>query len=334
MVNVAIIGYGYWGPNLVRNFSSTRDCRVHTVVDFRSERLELAQRNHSSIRISNNTDDIFNNTEIDAVVIATPVFTHFDLAKRALENKKHVLLEKPMTSSVAEAEQLIELAEKNGKVLMVDHTFLYTDAIQKMQKMIHSGEIGKIKYFDSTRINLGLFQPDVNVLWDLAPHDISILNYLVKDKPYSVQATGISHTNNGIENIAYLTINYNSDFIAHFNCSWTSPVKIRLMLIGGDKKMIVFNDLEPTEKIKVYDTGYHHQTDEEKKKVLVDYRAGDIYIPKVEPKEALVSMTHDFISAIINNTTPISDYNSGLEVIKILEAAQYSIKSKGKEIIF
>ncbi len=333
MINIAIIGYGYWGPNLVRNFSSTAGCFVHTVVDFRAERLEVAKRNHNSIQITSNTDDVFNNPDIDAIVIATPVFTHYKLAKRALEQGKHVLLEKPMTSKVCEAEELIELAAKFNKVLMVDHTFLYTGAVQKMKTMIESGEIGKIKYFDSTRINLGLFQPDVNVLWDLAPHDISILTYLVPEKPYSVQATGISHTNNGIENIAYLTVNYNSDFIAHFNCSWTSPVKIRMMLIGGDKKMVVYNDLEPTEKIKVYDTGFSHKTDEEKNRILVDYRAGDIHIPKVDAKEALSGMAADFISAITQHTTPISNYQSGLEVIRILEAAQESIKNKGKEII-
>ncbi|MDB5227221.1 MAG: oxidoreductase [Bacteroidota bacterium] len=333
MVNIAIIGYGYWGPNLVRNFSSTVDCRVHTVVDFRQERLQVAKRNHAGINVSVNPDDVFNNKEVDAIVIATPVFTHFDLAKRALEQDKHVLLEKPMTSSVAEAEELIALSEKHKKVLMVDHTFLYTGAVQRIKRMIEGGEIGKIKYFDSTRINLGLFQPDVNVLWDLAAHDIAILNYLVAEKPAGVQATGISHTHNGIENIAYLTINYNSDFIAHFSCSWTSPVKIRLMLIGGDEKMIVFNDLEPTEKIKIYDSGYHHQTDEEKNKILVDYRAGDIFIPKVESKEALAGMATDFVSAILHNTTPVSNCDSGLEVIKILEAAQQSIKNKGREVV-
>ncbi len=333
MINIAIIGYGYWGPNLVRNFANAKDCKVHTVVDFRTERLEVVKKNHINVNTTNNTEDVFSNNDIDAIVIATPVFTHFELAKKALENGKHVLLEKPMTSSVHEAEQLIEMADKFQKVLMVDHTFLYTGAVQKMKKMIDTNEIGNIKYFDSTRINLGLFQPDVNVLWDLAPHDISILNYLIKEKPYSVQATGISHTNNGIENIAFLTVNYNSDFIAHFNCSWTSPVKIRMMLIGGDKKMVVFNDLEPTEKIKVYDTGYNHKTDEEKNRILVDYRAGDIFIPKIENREALAGMATDFISAIINNSMPISNYQSGLDVIKILEASQKSIKNKGKEII-
>ncbi len=332
-MNIAIIGYGYWGPNLVRNFSMANDCSVVCVVDSRIDRLIEVKKNYPNIITTSNINDVFNNKDIDAIVIATPVFTHFDLAKKALENGKHVLLEKPMASSVAEAEQLIEIATKQNKILMVDHTFLYTGAVQKMKKMIDDNEIGHIKYFDSTRINLGLFQPDVNVLWDLAPHDISILNYLKPEKPYSVQATGISHTNNGIENIAFLTINYQSDFIAHFNCSWTSPVKIRLMLIGGDKKMIVFNDLEPTEKLKIYDSGYLHKTDDEKNKILVDYRAGDIYIPKIENKEALASMATDFVSAIINNTIPISNYQSGLDVVKILEAAQKSIKNKGKEII-
>lgn len=332
MIKVGIIGYGYWGPNLLRNFSSVKDCVVHTVVDSRMERLDLVKRNYGQIHISSNAEDIFLNKEIDAVVIATPVFTHFELAKRALEMDKHVLIEKPMTSSVAEAEGLIQLAEKQGKVLMVDHTFLYTGAVQKMKRMIENNEIGDVKYFDSTRINLGLFQPDVNVLWDLAPHDISILTYLIDKKPKSVQATGISHTKNNIENIAYLTVNYDEDFIAHFNCSWTSPVKIRMMLIGGDKKMLVYNDLEPTEKIKVYDTGYTYKSDDEKNKILVDYRAGDIYIPKLETKEALAGMAADFISSIELGSVPISNYQSGLDVIKILEAAQKSIKEKGKAI--
>jgi len=333
VINIALIGYGYWGPNLLRNFSSNPNCTVKVVADFKSERLDLAKKFLPSITITQQIDEVFSDSSIDAMVIATPVFTHFGLAKKALDNDKHVLIEKPMTSTVEEASALIELANKKNKLLMVDHTFLYTGAVQKMKSMIASDEIGKVKYFDSTRINLGLFQPDVNVLWDLAPHDISILTYLINDKPISVQATGISHTHNDIENIAYLTVNYASDFIAHFNCSWTSPVKIRMMLIGGDKKMLVFNDLEPTEKIKVYDTGYSHKTDEEKQRILVDYRAGDIFIPKIETKEALSGMAADFINCIINGKTPIASAASGLEVIKILEASQASIKNKGKEII-
>jgi len=219
------------------------------------------------------------------------------------------------------------------KLVMVDHTFLYTGAVQKIKQIISKDGIGNIQYFDSTRINLGLFQSDINVLWDLAPHDISILNYLVDEKPYSVNATGVSHTNNGIENIAYLTINYTSGFIAHFNCSWTSPVKIRTMLIGGDQKMLVFNDLEPTEKIRIYDTGYEHKTDEEKLRIMVEYRAGDVYIPMADSKEALSGMASDFVNAIRTQSKPISDFDSGLKVVKILEASQKSIKQNGKEIL-
>lgn len=332
-MNVAIIGFGYWGPNLVRNFNSVAGCNVRHVCDSRPERLAVVNKQYPSAITGSDYDLILNDVSVEAIIIATPVFTHFELAKKALLKGKNVLIEKPMTSTSAEAIELSELAKKMNKLLMVDHTFLYTGAVQKMKELIDSGNIGNIKYFDSTRINLGLFQPDINVLWDLAPHDISILNYLIKDEPYSVNATGVSHTNNNIENIAYFTVNYNSGFIAHFNCSWTSPVKIRTMLIGGDKKMLVFNDLEPTEKIRIYDTGYDVKTDEEKRNILVDYRAGDVYLPKVDSKEALFGMASDFINSIVNNSNPLSDFNSGLNVIRILEASQLSIKQNGKEIV-
>jgi len=333
MINCAIIGYGYWGPNLVRNFSATPNTTVKTVADLRPERLAVVSKNYPSIQVTSDIDSIWSDSSIDAVIIATPVFTHFDLAKKALNAGKHVLLEKPMTDTVAHAEELIELATKMGKVLMVDHTFLYTSAVQKMKQLIDDGDIGKVKYFDSTRINLGLIQQDVNVLWDLAPHDISILDYLMPEKPYSVQATGVSHIHNGMENIAYLTVNYSSDFIAHFNCSWSSPVKIRMMLLGGDKKMVVFNDMEPTEKIKIYDTAHEVSTDEEKQRVLVDYRVGDVFIPKLEMKEALGGMAKDFIHAIETGATPLASWKSGLNTIRILEAAQVSIKEKGREVV-
>lgn len=334
-VNVAVIGFGYWGPNMVRNFNATLHANVSYVADFRAERLALVEQNYPNTKVTTDPNEAILATDTDAVVIATPVFTHFDLAKKALEAGKHVLLEKPMTATVKEAEILIDLATQKGLTLMVDHTFLYTGAVQEIKSLVEAGTIGQLQYVDSTRINLGLFQPDVNVLWDLAPHDISILNYLVDEKPYSVQATGICHTNNGIENIAYLTMNYQTNMIAHFNCSWTSPVKIRKFLIGGDQKMIVFDDTEPTEKIRVYDTSYHYterRSDEDKRKVLVDYRVGDIHIPKVPMKEALAGVAGDFISAILNGTTPISDYVSGINVIKVLEAAQQSIKNNGKEV--
>jgi predicted dehydrogenase len=331
-VNLGIVGYGYWGPNLVRNFFGANDCTVKTVADARPERLALLAKVYPSVKGVKDADDIINDTEIDAVIIATSVFSHFPLAKKALNAGKHVLIEKPMTASVAEAEELIELATKKGLTLMVDHTFLYTGAVAKMKELIDSKEIGTPRYFDSSRINLGLFQPDVNVIWDLAPHDLSILTYLVDQQPVSINATGISHTNNGIENIAYMTVNYESDFIAHFNVSWTSPVKVRQTLIGGDKKMIVYNDLEPTEKIRVYDTGYNHKTQQDETRIMVDYRTGDIFIPKVELQEALSNMANDFVQSIITKREPKASSKLGMKVVEILEASQKSIKSYGKEV--
>ncbi|MEO5563744.1 MAG: Gfo/Idh/MocA family oxidoreductase, partial [Chitinophagaceae bacterium] len=217
-------------------------------------------------------------------------------------------------------------------LLMVDHTFLYTGAIQKMKEIIDNQVIGTPRYFDSARINLGLFQPDVNVLWDLAPHDISILIYLIKKAPFSINATGVSHTRNNIENIAYMTVNYDADFIAHFNCSWTSPVKVRQTLIGGDKKMIVYNDLEPSEKVRIYDTGFNHKTDEDRKMIMVDYRTGDVYIPKLSSQEALSGVANDFIQSIISQMEPLANAYLGMKVVQILEASQESIKNNGKEV--
>jgi predicted dehydrogenase len=332
MVRLAIVGYGYWGPNLVRNFAGIPDVQVVRVVDLRPERLEVVKRAYPGVEVSTDIDGLWKDHSIDAVVIATPVFTHFPLAKKALESGKHVLIEKPMTDTVAHSLDLIQTADRVGRLLMVDHTFLYTPAVQKMKSLISSGEIGKVKYFDSTRINLGLIQQDVNVLWDLAPHDISILDYLIEDRPVSVNATGVSHIHNGIENIAYLTVNFTSDVVAHFSCSWSSPVKIRMMLVGGDKKMIVFNDTEPTEKIRIYDTAHNVSTDEEKQRIMVDYRVGDVFIPKLAHMEALAGMANDFIQGIIKGTRPLSNRESGLNTIRILEAAQHSIKSGGREI--
>lgn len=332
-VKIGIIGLGYWGPNLVRNFSNVANCQVSMVSDLREQRLEMIKKSYPSIEVTTSVDDLFNSDNVDAVVIATPVFTHFPLAKKALESGKHVLLEKPMTDTVAHAKELIELSKKVGRLLMVDHTFLYTGAVQKMKQLITSGDLGNIRYFDSTRINLGLFQQDVNVLWDLAPHDISILNFLISEKPVSVNAIGVSHTNNDIENIAYMTVNYDSGMIAHFNCSWSSPVKLRTMLIGGDKKMIVYDDLQGTEKVKIYDTGYEIKSDEDKRRVMYDYRTGDIFVPRLDTKEALLGVATDFVNSIRNGSKPLSDYEIGLDIVKILEASQTSIKSKGCEVL-
>jgi predicted dehydrogenase len=333
MINIAIIGYGYWGPNLVRNFSAQSNCTVHTVADERIERLDVLKRTYPSINTTTSAADVIADTSIDAIVIATPVFTHYDLAKRALEAGKHVLIEKPMTANAAEAQELIDIAARNNRVVMVDHTFLYTGSVQKIKSLIAEEQLGALQYFDSTRINLGLIQPDVNVLWDLAPHDLSILFYLYPGTPYSVQATGVSHTGNGIENIAYMTVNYQEDFIAHFNCSWSSPVKLRNILIGGDKKMVLFDDIEAAEKVKVYEKGFEVKNDEDKRKLLVNYRSGDIYLPQIPNTEALHSMAADFLSAVIHGTDPVSNSITGLKVVQVLEAAQQSIKEKGREVI-
>jgi predicted dehydrogenase len=331
-INIGVIGYGYWGPNIVRNFFSTPGCTIKMVADGRPERLNLLAKIFPSIQGVKDAEDILNSSEIDAVVIATPVFTHFALAKRALQNGKHVLIEKPMTSSVAEADELINLATQKGLTIMADHTFLYTGAVQKMKEIIDTEVIGTPLYFESSRINLGLFQPDINVLWDLAPHDISILTYLVTEVPESINATGISHTRNNIENIAYLTVNYNSSFIAHFTCSWSSPVKVRQTLIGGDKKMILYNDLEASEKVRVYDTGYNHKTEEDRTRIMVDYRTGDVYIPKLSMREALAGVADDFVQSVMQKKSPLSNAMLGRSVVRILEASQESIKNKGREV--
>lgn len=333
MLQIAIIGYGYWGKNLVRNFYSLPDCTVRLVADTDANKLASLKQLYPGIALTTNLQEVFADHAIDAVVIATPVFSHYVLAKQALLAGKHVLVEKPMTASVAEAEELIELAGRKNKLLMVDHTFLYTGAVEKIKALVRSGEIGKINYIDSIRINLGLFQSDVNVLWDLAPHDISICASMIPEIPYSVQARGISHTRNGIENIAYLTLNYASDLIAHFNCSWSSPVKLRQMLFGGDKKMVLYNDMEPTEKVKIYDAGFDVKSDEEISKIKVDYRMGDIYIPKLKTTEALTDMARDFVRSVTKDTQPVSDWKTGLAVMKILESADTSIKARGKEVI-
>jgi predicted dehydrogenase len=331
-INIGIIGYGYWGQNIVRNFFNASHCKVIAVADERQDCRESVSRHYPSITVRAGAEEVIFDNTIDAVVIATPVSSHYELAKKALLEGKHVLVEKPMTSSAAQATELVELAAQKGLVLMVDHTFLYTGAVQKIKQLLDEKVIGKARYFDSTRINLGLFQPDINVLWDLAAHDLSILVYLMTDEPVSVHATGISHTRNGIENIAYMTLHYNTDFIAHFHCSWTSPVKIRQTLIGGDEKMIIYNDLEPTEKVRIYDTGYNLKTEEDKKQILVDYRTGDVSIPKISVREALSGVAADFISSIMEGKEPLANAASGLRVVQILEASQQSIKNKGQEV--
>jgi predicted dehydrogenase len=333
MIRLGIIGYGYWGPNLARNFSATNGCFLVGISDARQDRLALAKSKYPNVELFDNALSLIGSSTIDAVVISTPVATHFELAKLALNAGKHVLLEKPMTTSVNEALELIELALCKRLTLMVDHTFIYTGAVNKIKDLIFSEAIGRLRYFDSTRVNLGLFQSDSNVLWDLAPHDLSILNYITHQKPVSVNATGKSHTGNGIENIGYLTLHYEDDFIAHIGCSWSSPVKVRKILIGGDSKMIVYDDIEPTDKIRVYDSGYLlKKTEDEKSQLLIDYRIGDIHIPKLTTTEALSVMATDFINSIEHSSIPKSNCSIGLSVVNTLESAHESIKNDGKRV--
>ncbi len=331
-MNIGVIGYGYWGPNVVRNLLQQEGVNVLVVADTSIEKLKQVTRVYPLMGTTINADDILQSPAIDAVVIATPVNSHYPLAKAALQNGKHVLVEKPLAGSLKEAEELVALAKEKNLILMVDHTYLYTDAVNLIKKYIDSGDVGKVQTFSSTRINLGLFQSDINVLWDLAPHDISILLHLFGKMPNLINAVGMSHIPNGIENIAYLTMRYDDGMIAHVSNSWVSPVKLRQILIGGDKKMILYDDTEPTEKIKVYETGYTVRTDEEKKRLYMDYRSGDITIPKINNKEALASMAADFVRAVTTKSTPISNADFALNVVRILDAADRSIKNGGGEI--
>ncbi len=332
MINIAVLGYGYWGPNLVRNFQETKDACVVSCVDMNPERLALVKSKYPSIETTTSYEDVLKDPSVDAVAISTPVATHYDFARRAMENGKHVLVEKPVTASVAEAEKLIELAAKHGLTFMVDHTFIYTGAVRKMKEIIGQVELGDLYYFDSVRINLGLFQRDVNVLWDLAPHDIAILEHLVDDQPVSVCATGACHIGNGIENVAYLTVYFNSGMIAHFHNNWLAPVKIRSVLVGGSKKMILYDDMEASEKVKVYDCGVDVTTPESVRDARVSYRLGDMWAPKLDTSEALRLVAGEFTECIATGRPPKTDGTSGLNVVKILEASEMSIKKRGKEV--
>jgi predicted dehydrogenase len=329
LIRMAVIGYGYWGPNVVRNFSSTEGVEVVSMCDINPDMLSKAKRAYPHIEVTSDLNSLLSAPYIDAVAIVTPVTTHFDLAKKALLNGKHVFVEKPFTQTAAQAEELIELGEKKNLKIMVDHTFLFTGAVRKMKEFIDNGTLGRLYYFDSIRVNLGLFQHDVNVIWDLAPHDLSIMDYLVKEKPTAIVATGEAHFN-GLEDIAYVTVFFLNNMIAHFNVNWLSPVKVRTTLIGGDRRMLVWNDLDSDEKIKIYDKGVEVTSPESIYRLLVSYRSGDMFVPKVEQIEALRLESEYFVDCVSNNNTPINDGLAGLRVVKMLEAANKSIKKKGE----
>ncbi len=333
MLRVGVIGVGYWGPNIIRNFDANKETEMVICCDLKQERLNFIKSKHPAIKTTTDYRDIINDPQIDAVAICTPVFTHYDLAKAALLAGKHVFLEKPMTSNSAQAAELVELAAKHNRTLMLDHTFIYTGAVQTIKRILDQGELGEIYYFDSVRINLGLFQHDVNVIWDLAPHDISIMDFLLQLKPESVVATGADHLGKGLEDVAYLTIYYPNNIIAHIHANWLSPVKIRQTLIAGTKKMIVWDDNVQMEKIKVYDAGIIvNRTTDEIYDTLIQYRTGDMWAPKVPMTEALSTEVSHFVECIKTGKTPLTDGVAGLNVVRMLEASDKSIKMRGKEI--
>ncbi len=326
---VGVLGLGYWGPNLVRNFLAQNEVTKVIGCDQRDDRLKFIANRFPSVQLINNCKDLMNG-EADIIVIATPVDTHYKFAKEALESGKHIWVEKPFTSTSAQAEELIELAENKNLRIFVDHTFIYNGAVRKMKELVDNGELGNILYFDSERINLGLFQRDINAVWDLAPHDLSIMNYILPNhKVVAVSANGIANFN-GKENIAHICIHFNENTFAHFHVNWVSPVKIRRMIVGGDKKMLVYDDMENFEKIKVYDSGVEFNTTESIHQALVQYRIGDMFSPKINQTEALALGANEFISAIQENRNPVTSGKDGLEVVKILEASDISIKNKGE----
>jgi len=329
VIRFGVIGYGYWGPNIVRNFHGQDHSRVVAVCDKSHKSLHRVRQAHPEIPVTDDANLLLTATDIDAIAVVTPVWTHYELAKAALENGKHVFVEKPFTCTTAQAEELIELADRKNLKIMVDHTFLFTGAVKRIRQLIDDGDLGDLYYYDSTRVNLGLFQHDINVIWDLAPHDLSIMDYLIKEKPEAVVATGETHLN-GITDVAFITLYYPNNVIGHINVNWLSPVKVRTTLIGGEKKMLVWNDLEADEKIKVYDKGVQMTNGEGVYQLLVSYRSGDMWAPRVEQVEALKVEAAYFVDCILNNKKPMNDGAAGLHVVRMLEAADESLKRKGQ----
>jgi len=335
LIRIGVIGYGYWGPNLVRNFVETQGAQVACVSDLREDRLALVSRRYPTIQTTQNVHELIEDPAIDAVAIATPVSTHYELALRALQEGKHVLVEKPLASNTDQVQRLMDLAQKRNRVLMVDHTFVYTGAVRKIRELVDSGTLGEIYYYDSVRVNLGLFQHDVNVLWDLAVHDLSIMDYVLPFRPCAVSATGLSHVPGGTENIAYLTLFFEGNQIAHIHSNWLAPVKLRRTLIGASRKMIVYDDLDQGEKIKVYDKGItlnSRQNPEKLYQALVGYRTGDMLAPQIDMTDALRREADHFIQCIQQSAEPVTGGSAGLRVVEILEAASQSMTQRGRPV--
>jgi predicted dehydrogenase len=329
MIRVGVIGYGYWGPNIVRNFNHGSASQVRIVCDQRPDALRRVQQAYPEVKVTRDSKELIESPQIDLVAVVTPVWTHFDLAKAALNHGKHVFVEKPFTFTSAQAEILVNLAAQKNLKIMVDHTFLFTGAVRKIRQLIENETLGHLYYYDSTRVNLGLFQHDVNVIWDLAPHDLSIMDYLIDEKPEGVVAAAEKHLN-GLEDIAFLTFYFPRNVIAHVNVNWLSPVKVRTTLIGGEKKMVVWNDLEADEKIRIYDRGVEKVSNAQGiYDILMKYRTGDMWAPQVEHTEALKTELEYFVECVETNQTPINDGQAGWRVVRMLEAANESVKNRG-----
>ena len=328
LVKFGVIGYGYWGPNIVRNLKQMERADVVAICDKSPSSRQRVQKAYPHVQVTDDPAELMCSTEIDAVAVITPVWTHYELAKAALEHGKHIFVEKPFASNAAQAEELIELATRKNLKVMVDHTFLFTGAVRKIKQLLNENALGKLYYYDSTRVNLGLFQHDVNVVWDLAPHDLSIMDHLIQKSPEAVVATGQTHLN-GYEDVAFMTLYFPDKVIAHLNVNWLSPVKVRTTLIGGEKKMLVWNDLEADEKIKIYDKGVSVTSREGLYNLLVNYRSGDMWAPQIEQVEALHRELEYFVDCITKNEDPINDGHAGLRVVKMLEAASESLRQRG-----
>src|SRR5580704_15881385 len=329
MIRVGVIGYGYWGPNIVRNVQGLDSARVEMVCDRSPSALARVRKAYPNVRAVSEPMEVLRSPDVDAIAVITPVWTHYELAKLALENGKHVFIEKPFTSSSEQGQELIELAARKKLTIMVDHTFLFTGAVRKIRELTESGTLGDLYYYDSLRVNLGLFQHDVSVIWDLAPHDLAIMDHVIKGEPEAVVAAGEKHLN-GVEDVAFMTIYFPRNVIAHINVNWLSPVKMRTTLIGGQKKMLVWNDLVADEKVRVYDKGVQITSGEGIRNLLVSYRTGDMWAPQLEQLEALHVELDYFAKCIVNNETPFNDGHAGLRVVKMLEAAEASIRKRGE----
>jgi predicted dehydrogenase len=329
LIKFGVVGYGYWGPNVVRNLERLDETKVVAVCDKSAAARRKVAKAYPDVLVTDNSAVLMSSPEIDAIAVVTPVWTHYALAKAALENGKHVFVEKPFTSNAAQAQELIDLAARKNLKIMVDHTFLFTGAVQKIKQLLQDGALGELYYYDSTRVNLGLFQHDVNVVWDLAPHDLSIIDHLIQKTPEAISATGQTHLN-GHEDVAFITLYFPDKVIAHINVNWLSPVKVRTTLIGGEKKMLVWNDLEVDEKIKIYDKGVNITSREGLYNLLVHYRSGDMWAPQIEQIEALNKELAYFVDCIMNDKTPFNDGSAGLRVVKMLEAASTSLKLRGQ----